>query len=138
MERGFAFLEHTADVGILACGTDLKEAFVNAARAMFSLITDLDEVNEVASRTIEITPSSPENLLVDWLNELIFLFDVENMLYKRFDIREFQPTRLKAVVYGEKADTSRHEIKTGIKAATYHMLLVEEKDTCRVRVFFDI
>lgn len=139
MERGFDILEHTADVGILAHGSDLVEAFANSARAMFSLITDIDDINEVVSRTVEITSSTPEDLLVDWLNELIFLFDTENMLYRRFDILEFGPARLKAVVYGEKTDLSKHDIKTGIKAATYHMLrLEEEKNTCRARVFFDI
>ena len=138
MGRDFEIIDHTADVGIIAYGTDMKQAFANAARALFSLITEIDEVEEVLYRDIELNASEQETLLVEWLNELIYLFDVENIIFKRFDINEINNTQLKARSYGEKVDSLKHKMKTGIKAATYHMLKVEKDNGFKVQVLFDI
>ena len=138
MEKEFEIIDHTADVGIIAYGTDMSQAFANAARALFSLITELDAVEEALSRDIELTAADEESLLVAWLNELIYLFDTEQIIFKRFDIIQFAPTHLKARVYGEKVDRAKHQLKTGIKAATYHGLKVEQNDGGRVQVIFDI
>ena len=138
MGRDFDIVDHTADVGIIAYGTNMSQAFVNAARALFSLITELDDVEEVMYRDIELTASDEESLLVKWLNELIYLFYAEGIILKRFDITELDSTRLKARSYGEKVDSSKHSLKTGVKAATYHMLKVDKDNGCKVQVLFDI
>ncbi len=138
MEKEFEILNHTADVGIIAYGSDTKEAFANAAKGMFSLITELDDVEENEHRDIELTSDDQESLLVAWLNELIYLFDVENMLFKRFDITQLSSTHLKARSYGHKVDSSRHQLKMGIKAATYHMLKIDKSNGSKVQVLFDI
>jgi SHS2 domain-containing protein len=138
MRKDFEILDHTADVGIIAYGADLKQAFANAARALFSLITELDDVGEVLYQDIELTASDEESLLVAWLNELVYRFDTEGVLFKRFDITQLDETYLKAKGYGEKADISKHSLKTGVKGATYHMLKVNKTDGYRVQVLFDI
>ncbi len=138
MEKDFEIVDHTADVGIIAYGADMNQAFANAARALFSLITELDDVDEVLHRDTELTAPDEESLLVEWLNELIYLFDVENILFKRFDITQLNNTQLKARSYGEKVDSSKHKLKIGVKAATYHMLKVDKDDGCKVQVLFDI
>ncbi len=140
MEKEFEFIDHTADVGIIAYGANLGQAFSNAARALFSLITELDSINEVLYRDIELVASDEESLLVEWLNGLIYLFDTENILFKRFDVIVLNDRRLKGRGYGEKVDSSRHQLKTGVKAATYHMLNVDkDKDSgYRVQVILDI
>jgi len=138
VEKDFEFINHTADVGIIAYGADMSQAFANAARALFSLITELDDVAEVIQRDIELTATDVESLLVEWLNELVYQFDTESILFKRFDIIQFNNTRLKARGYGEKVDRSKHKLKIGVKAATYHMLKVDKGDGCRVQVLFDI
>jgi len=138
MEKEFDILDHTADVGIIAYGASLNQAFANAARGLFSIITDLDDVEEALSRDIEVTAPDQESLLVAWLNELIYRFDVENILFNRFDIAQLDSTRLKARAYGEKVDSSRHKLKTGVKATTYHMLKVEKTNGYQVQVLFDI
>jgi len=138
MERDFEIVDHTADVGIIAYGADIRQAFANAARALFSLITELDDVDEVVYRDIKLTAPDQESLLVKWLNELIYLFDTENIIFKRFDITQLNNTQLKAKSYGEKVDSSKHKLKTGVKAATYHMLRVDKGDGCEVQVLFDI
>jgi len=138
MSKDFEFIDHTADVGIIAYGATIKQAFANAAKGLFSLITELDDIEEVLHRDIEVTTTDKESLLVEWLNELIYLFDAENIIFKRFDITELNNTRLKARNYGEKVDYSKHKLKTGVKAATYHMLKVNKDDGYQVQVIFDI
>jgi SHS2 domain-containing protein len=138
MAKRFEIIDHTADIGIAAYGADLKEAFANAAYALFSLMTDLEDVGDALCHDVGVTAGDREDLLVAWLNELIYLFEVEKVLFKRFEIGELTETRLKASCFGEKIDPERHKIKTAVKAATYHMLKVDEGDGFRVQVLFDI
>jgi len=135
--KDFNIIDHTADVGIVAYGADMAQALANAARAMFSLITELDDVDETRHRDITVSAPDEEGLVVGWLNELIYLFDTENILFKRFDV-SLNKTQLKARGYGEKVDSQKHRLKIGIKAATYHMLKVEKGDGYRLQVLFDI
>jgi SHS2 domain-containing protein len=136
MQR-FELIEHTADIGIKAYGKDLPEAFANAAFGMFSIIAELDNVLEKESRRVEVAADDVESLLFEWLNGLLYYFDVETLLFKRFDILELGDTRLVADCHGEKYDPSRHRLKTGVKSSTYHMLEVDRENN-RVQVIFDI
>ena len=139
MRDGFEIIDHTADVAIAAYGADLKKAFTNAAFGMFSIMTDIDKVNETVMRDVEVTADEMKVLLVSWLNELLFICEVEKFLFKKFDILELDGTRIVAKCYGEKIDPKRHRINTEIKAATYHMTQIEEKrDGVRIQVLFDI
>jgi SHS2 domain-containing protein len=135
--KKFEFIEHTADTGLIAYGKTLAEAFANAAYGMFSIIAELDAVKEVESRRVEIEADDIEGLLFEWLNYFVYLFDVEAILFKRFEIIEFEDTHLVSVCRGEKYDPSRHHLKTGVKSATYHMLEVD-RDKKQVRVIFDV
>ena len=136
--KKFDIIEHTADTGIVAYGTELKEAFANAAYAMFTLIADLEDVKEVVCRQIEVEAGDRESLVVSWLNELLYLFDVEGVIFKRFKVMELSETSLKAEGYGELIDKARHSLKAGVKAATYYMLRVEKDNGYSVRVIFDV
>src|SRR5512136_1170141 len=137
--KKFDVVEHTADTGVVAYGADMREAFANAAYGMFSLMADLEQVREETSRYVEAEAGDRESLAVSWLNELLYLFDVEGIIFKRFDFLELTNTRLKADAYGEKVDASRHRLRGGVKAATYHMLKVaEDRGRWRVRVIFDV
>lgn len=135
--KRYRLIEHTADIGLVAYGRTLAEAFGNAAYGMFSIITEPRRVREVESRRLEISQGDLEGLLFEWLNRLIYLFDVEMLLFKRFDVGYLDDNRLKAVCYGEKYDPSRHHLKIGIKSATYHMLKVD-RDKNQLQVIFDV
>jgi SHS2 domain-containing protein len=135
--KKFELIEHTADIGLVAYGKNLAEAFANAARGMFSIIAGLDNVQEAELRRVEISADDIAGLLFEWLNSLLYYFDVEALLFSRFDITGFEDTRLVAVCRGEKYDPSRHHLKTGVKSATYHMMEVDRQKN-RVRVIFDI
>ena len=115
----------------------MGEAFANAACGMFSIITEINSLKEIESRTLELNEDDAESLLFEWLNRLVYLFDVKMILFKRFDIMEFGDSCLQAVCYGEKYDPSRHHLKTGVKSATYHMLKVD-RERNQVQVIFDI
>lgn len=137
--KRFDLLEHTADAGIMAYGADAREAYSNAAYGMFCLMADLEQVREKTIRHVEVEAGDREGLVVAWLNELLYLFDVERVVFRRFDIMELTGTRLEADAYGEEADASRHRFKSGVKAATYHMLQVSEGGgRCSIRVIFDV
>ena len=137
--KAFEIIDHTADVGIIAYGADIKQLFSNAALALFSLITEPESITEKLQCNLEKSSEDRDSLLVEWLNELIYLFDAEHVLFNRFDIESLSNNRLKATCYGEKIDPLRHKIKTGVKAATYHMLKMDKDDNgYKAQVIFDI
>ena len=136
--KDFQVIEHTADVGIVAHGKDLRETFINAARGLFSIMVDSQEIAEETCRRVETTAPDREALLVEWLNELIYLFDVDYLIFKTFNIVELTDTCLKADCYGQKVVPGLHRIKMGVKATTYHMLKIEEGNGFRAQVLFDI
>ena len=139
MKKDFEFIDHTADIGILAYGADMKQVFANAARGLFSIIANLDNVASTKKLDIRVTAPDREALLINWLNELIYLFEVKEMLFNRFDITTITDTNLKATGYGEKINLAKHELKTQVKAATYHMLKIEQnEDGYRAQVIFDV
>jgi SHS2 domain-containing protein len=134
----FRVIEHTADVGIVAYGKDLGQTFVNAARGLYSIMLEDQEIGEEVHRCIEVEGRDREALLVQWLNDLIYTFDVENLVFKSFHILEMTDTGLKIDCFGQKLDPEIHEVRLGVKAATYHMLKVEEGNGFRAQVLFDI
>lgn len=139
MKKTFEIIDHTADVGIIAYGINVKELFSNAALALFSLITEPETIEEKLHLDLEINSEGRGSMLVEWLNELIYLFDVKHILFNRFDIRSLTHNDLKATCYGENFDPTRHNIKIGVKAATYHMLSLEKNGgEYKSQIIFDI
>ena len=139
MKKAFEIINHVADVGIVAYGSDAKELFSNAALALFSLITEPESIEEKLQLDLEVSSEDMDSLLVEWLNELIYLFDVERILFNRFDIRSLTRNELDATCYGEGIDSIKHKIKLGVKAATYHMLKLEQnRDGYKAQIILDI
>jgi SHS2 domain-containing protein len=139
VEKPFEVIDHTADIGIVAYGADIKQVFANAALGLFNLMADLDGFKEDVQRGLELSAEDVEILLVEWLNELIYIFDVEHIIFKRFEIEELTSTQIKARCFGEKIKPGKHKLKREIKAATYHMLRISKEDgSYKVQVIFDI
>lgn len=135
--KKFEFIEHTADIGLVAYGSNMAEAFANAAYGLFSIITEPDKLRESESLAVAVSAEDSESLLFNWLNHLIYVFDVEHLLFKIFDITEFTECNLKATCRGERYNPSRHQLKLGVKSATYHMLKVDTEEN-KVQVIFDV
>ena len=137
--KPFEIIDHTADIGIVAYGADIKQVFANAALGLFNLMADLGNLKEDTKREIELSAEDVEVLLVEWLNELIYISDVEHIIFKRFEINELSNTQLRATCFGEKIKPGQHRLKREIKAATYHMLrLNKENGSYKVQIIFDI
>ena len=138
MEK-YELIDHTADVGLKAYGKNLSEAFENAAKGMFDIITDNSEVESIGQYDVELEASDLEQLLVDWLSELLFLNSARNQVFGFFKVDlDEKNNKLNAKIFGEKFDLSKHKIGAEIKAVTYHMLEVKKKKPFHVQVLFDI
>jgi SHS2 domain-containing protein len=134
----YEIFDHTADVGIKAWGSDLSEAFENAAKGMFSIITDGSKIRSVKEYDISLKARDIEQLLVDWLSELLYLNGAKGMVFGDFDVEVDEgKIELNAKVGGEKYDRKKHGYGAEIKAVTYHLLEVKKKP-CMVGVLFDI
>jgi len=137
--KRYELLDHTADIGIIAFGRDLPEAFGNAAYAMFDILTDINRIRETDSFDLQVSASNIEDLLVAWLNELLYRYETERIVFSKFAIDDINDSNLSATVSGEKIAPDRHEIKTEIKSVTYHQLKVEKMDDgWRAQVIFDV
>ncbi len=131
----FEEIEHTADLALQVQGRNLEEIFVNAAYGLFSMMADLENLSPDVSREVHLAAPDRESLLVGWLNELLYLHEVEEEVYSRFEIATLSPTRLSAVVWGTKMTAS----KLAVKAATFHDLAIREtEDGYLATVVFDV
>jgi SHS2 domain-containing protein len=139
VKNNFRMLNHTADLRVKIWGSSEKDLFRNAARGMFSVITDVSKVEARKSTPVGLEADSEEELLVDWLNELIYIWQTKDMLFSEFKIDEMNETHLKAQALGEKFNKEKHQLKREIKAATYHGLkIVPDKRGKSAEIIFDV
>lgn len=139
----FEFLEHTADVYIRAHGKTMEEAYENAALATFEVMTDTDKIAQSQEDVLEVEAEDQYALLYNWLEALLVKFETEGMLYSKFQITNWKETRelfkFKAKAWGEKFDSQKHPQRVGVKAVTYHMMvIIREKDRVILEFILDI
>ena len=114
---------HPADIGIRGIGPTREEAFAQAALALTAVIADLDTFDPRKAVEIVCTEEDDDLLFYGWLDALLYEMGTRGMLFGRFEIRP-TPTGLKAVAWGERVDTRKHEPAVEVKAATYADLKV--------------
>ncbi len=114
----------TSDVLFEAYGKDLKELFANAALAMFTIVCQVEKIEQKESKEVEVEGDDLEDLMFNWLQELLLLVDTEEMFFSRFEIIEADEKHLKAKCYGEPITPEKGE--TVVKAVTYHKFKVEK------------
>lgn len=127
----YELFPHPSDMGVRGIGKTVEEAFSEAARAMFSLMADLEKIEPKESVPFEVEAATLEDLFVRFLAELLFLRDVNGMLFSRFSLRitnEGGFFRASGEAHGEKFDPQKHKAGIDVKAATYNLVKVEEKD----------
>jgi SHS2 domain-containing protein len=135
----FEVIEHPADVGYIAYGQSLAELFTNAALAMMALAYELEGVEEHEQRALEATGSDTESLLYAWLAEALAVADAEQLVFRRFEVVELAPGRVRGRAYGEKFDKARHRAGTYVKAVTLHQFRVEQApEGWRAQVYLDV
>lgn len=137
----FEVFDHTADIGLFVTAPTAEELFEEAGRALTSLIVENpDAIESRESAAIELEAGSVEELFVLWLQELIYRFEVDHLLFAEFSARLADGhRRLQALCGGERADWTRHEPDTEVKGVTYHQLEVSRTEAgWLARVILDI
>jgi SHS2 domain-containing protein len=133
---GFEIVDHAADWAVRVTGSDLSQLFRQAALAMSSLLVD-DLASIRINRVIhfESEADDPETLLVDWLTELAYYAETEQVVFREFEINTATATRLTAIARGGRAQ----ELQKHIKAVTYHNLeIISSEEGLEATIVFDV
>lgn len=118
-------LEHTADMGIAAEAATLPELFAEAARGLLLLLGGEPAADETNTVYVTVSGGDREELLVNWLNELLFLFETRRFYLARVEKIALDGLTLTAELLGEPIDPQRHSFAREAKAATHHRLRLE-------------
>jgi SHS2 domain-containing protein len=123
----YEIFEHTADLGIRVRADSQDALFADAARGLFTvMVTNLDAVQTVEEVRVELSGDNIEELLHDWLAELLYTFHARRLVLAVFDVK-VGSAGLSATARGEPIDPSRHDIDAEVKAITWCGLKVERK-----------
>lgn len=126
-------------MGIAAEGDSLSTLFQQAALGARQIMTACSDIGSDESFVVEVQGQDLEELLVDWLSELLFLCESRQFLPASFEIEITPELQLRARVWGESLDRSRCELQREIKAVTYHQIKVEKRgDGWQAQVFVDL
>ena len=137
--KSFEIVDHTADICIKAYGKSLKELFENAAFGMFSILADLEGIKTSMQLEINVEAPDTEELLIEWLDELLYNFYTKNVIFCEFSIGRLTEKNLAARVKGRFIGENKNRLKTEIKAATRHDLhITKHGDIYEVRIVFDV
>lgn len=137
-QGSFQFIDHTADVGIRVSAATLEGVFETAGLAFAELVTSTDSLEYRVERQFNLQEDDIETLLVSWLQELLYLLDTEGYVFGRFQVK-LQNSSLEAAAWGEVFNPEVHEMRSEIKAVTYHQLEVIQSDEgWQAQVIFDI
>ena len=124
--KKYELIDHTADIGLKVFGQDLFQLFQNAGYALFDIITDISRVRSREKRRFRLQRDCLEDLLVEWLNSLLYIFDTEFLLFCQFNVIRIKNSCLVVNAEGELFNEDIHPIKSTIKAVTYHNLNISE------------
>jgi SHS2 domain-containing protein len=139
MTGRFEFVDHTGDLGVRVSGESLPRLFEQAAEALTFILTDPETIRIKKTRKLLLEAKTDEELLITWLNEFVYLFDTEGLLFKAFEVLSIHDHHLEALAQGEIYIEGRHPIKTAVKAATYHQLKISRhQGVWTAQVIFDL
>ena len=139
--KRFEYFDVTADIGFIAYGNTLNEAFENAGLAIFNVISDTSGIDSKIAKSFEITSEDEVSLLYDYLEELLFYHEIDFMLFSDFSVNISKTDKgynLKATINGEAIDWDKHERKSEIKAITFHMMDVKKTEHYELRAIVDL
>jgi SHS2 domain-containing protein len=137
--EGYEYFDVAADVGVRAWGADLGGCLRQCALGVFNLIVPTDAVQAVESREVAARGASVEALLVNWLNECLYVHDIEGFVVRDVTSPAVTAASVHAVLHGEPVDPARHPRGTVVKAATFHDLeVLETPGQVSARVILDI
>jgi protein archease len=119
-EKKYRVTTRQSDLAVKVLGNSQADLFANSAFALFDVMTDVEKVAIQDRMPLEVEGADRDDLMVNWMRELLYLYQGSGYLLREFHIREAKETSVKAEVCGEKIDPDRHEIKKEILAVAYH------------------
>ena len=135
----YQIIDHTADLGIIVKGPDVRNLFIRAAQAMTDLMVKGDISDKKAERDVLIEGEDFPDLMVRWLGEILYLFNGEKLLVHSIKIKSISPITMRSTLTLSSFEPEHHQVKREIKAVTYHQISVENvNDGWEARVIFDI
>jgi len=138
-EKNYRITARQSELAVRVVGNSQENLFVNAAAALFDVMTESDKIEAKEHMQLEVEGSDRDDLLVNWLRELLYLYQGSAYLLKDFNIREVNDTLVKAEVSGEKLDPDRHEVKQEITAVAYHQSHMQKTgDHWIAQVIFEV
>ncbi len=138
-ENGWKEIEHDADLGLHVKAQSVPMLFQNAANGMINLMLDVAGIEARSQETVEVEATDGEGLLIEWLEEILFLFEVEKFAPFQAEVLRFKNYALTGSVRGERYAPKKHEVKNSIKAVTWHNLLIKKSDGFyETRIIFDV
>jgi protein archease len=138
IDVGWTLLDHTADIRMAVHGSSVGELFLNAAQGFTSLLTRESRGLPDTDLEFRLEADNIEELLVDWLRELLFHHETRGFILVSADIKELSETTLRAKLAG-RTRGPEEEPEIEIKAVTYHRLSIHKNDTgYAVTIVFDI
>ncbi len=138
-QAGFESFEHTADVGLRVWAPCMRELFMQAARGFIDMLFAPGDINAARELRVKADGAEPEELLVSWLEEILFAFDARGFAPAGVEINEFGDGCVVGVLRGETFDPERHEVRQPVKAVTYHDLDIRQTESgYEARIVFDV
>ncbi len=120
-QKKYRITKHQSELAVKVVGASQADLFANSAYTLFDvLVVDLDKVDCKEHIPLEVEGTDRDDLMVNWMRELLYLYQGSGYLLKEFQIREVKDMIVKAEVSGEKIDPDRHEIKQEIAAIAFH------------------
>jgi SHS2 domain-containing protein len=124
--NGYEYFDVEADVGVRAWGSTMADAFAQIALATLALTITPDDVQAREQREVRAQGDSPEALLVSWVNECLYVHEIEGFAVRRVEVTTLTATLVHGILHGEPIDSQRHRLGTVVKAATYHQVGLNE------------
>lgn len=138
-EKSYVVLKRTADLSIRVQGKTQEELLSHSAFALFDLMTDLEKVRVEESLPLEVEGVDRDDLIVNWIRELLYLFQGSGYLLKEFKILEARDDYVRAEVGGEKFHPDSHEISREIHSLIYQQCRMEKTgDQWLARLSFEV
>jgi SHS2 domain-containing protein len=125
--KKYRLTQHQSELAVRVTGDSQADLFVNSAAALFDvMVADVEKIESKERLPLEVEGTDRDDLMVNWVRELLYLYQGSGYLLKEFKIREVKDTVVKAEVGGEKIDPDRHEIKQEIAAVAFHKSRMEK------------
>jgi SHS2 domain-containing protein len=125
-QKKYRLMTRQSELAVRVVGISQADLFANSAFALFDVMTDLEKIEVKERLPLEVEGADRDDLMVNWMRELLYLYQGSGYLLKEFQIREVKDTLVKADVCGEKIDPDRHDMKKEITAVAYHQSRMEK------------